>query len=71
MQFPCKTVKRGVSILSGNSTGVQSWESTAAAGNAVINVMLSGIYDNKKIAVIRFSMSVVFIFTTYMISNYF
>ena len=71
MQFPCKTVKRGVSILSRNSTGVQSWESTAAAGNAVINVMLSGIYDNKKIAVIRFSMSVVFIFTTYMISNYF
>ena len=43
------------------------WELT------VVNVVLSGIYDSKKIAVIRFSMSVfyVFIFTTYIIVDYF
>ena len=40
-------------------------------GNAVINAALCGIYNDKKFAVVRFSMSVVFIFTTYIIVDYF
>ena len=41
----------------------QPWESAAAVSNAV----LCEIYDDKKIAVVRFSMSAVFIYTTYLI----
>ena len=40
---------------------LQPWESAAAVGNAVVNAFvnaaLCGIYDGKKIAVVRFSMS--------------
>ena len=50
---------------------MQPWELAAAVGNAVINVVLCGICDCKKIAVVRFSMSVDFIFTTYIIVDYF
>ena len=39
----------------------------AAGGIAVIKAVLCGIYDGKKIAVVRFPMSVVFIFTTCII----
>ena len=38
---------------------------------AVVNVVLCEIYNGKKIAVVRFSMSVVFVFTTYIIADYF
>ena len=51
--------------------GQQTWKSAAAVGNAVVNAVLCGIYGDKKIAVVRFSMSVVFIFTTYIIVDYF
>ena len=51
---------------------MQSWESAAAVGNAVVNAVLCGICGGKKkIAVIRFSMSVAFIFTTYIMVDYF
>ena len=46
-------------------------ESATAVGNVVLNAVLCGIYDGKKIAVISFSMSVVCIFTTYIIVDYF
>ena len=49
----------------------QPWESVAAVGNTVVNAVLCGIYNDKKIAVERFSMSVVIIFTTYIIVDYF
>ena len=49
----------------------QQWESAAAVDNAVVNAVLYGIYDGKKNAVVRFSMSVVFIFITYIIVDYF
>ena len=49
----------------------QQWESAAAVDNAVVNAVLCGIYDGKKNAVVRFSMSVVFIFITYIIVDYF
>ena len=34
---------------------LQPWESAAAVGNAVVNVVLCWIYDAKKIAIERFS----------------
>ena len=34
---------------------LQSWESAAAVGNAVVNAVLCWIYDDKKIAIERFS----------------
>ena len=43
----------------------QPWQSAAAVSNAFINAVLCGIYDNKKIAILKFFMSVVFIFLTY------
>ena len=49
----------------------QPWEFTAAVGNAVVNAVICGIYDDKKIAVVRFSIAVFFIFTTYIIVDYF
>ena len=49
----------------------QPWESVAAVGNAIINAILCGISNNKKIVAVRFSMFVVFIFTTYIIVDYF
>ena len=48
---------------------LQPWELAVAVGSVIINAVLYGIYDSKKNAVIRFSMSVVFIFTTYVIGN--
>ena len=50
---------------------IQSWESAATVGNAVVNAVVCGIYNGKKIAIVRFSMSVVFIFTTKIIDDYF
>ena len=50
---------------------LQPWESAAAVDNAIVNAVLCGIYDDKKNVVVRFSMSVVFIFTTYIIVGYF
>ena len=35
---------------------LQPWESAATVGNAIINAVLCGIYDGKKIAIERFSM---------------
>ena len=32
---------------------IQPWESVAAVGNAAVNAVLCGIYDAKKIAVVR------------------
>ena len=58
-------------IGSARNVGVQPWESAAAVGNVVVNAVLWGIYDGKKIAAVRFSMSVEFIFTTYIIVDYF
>ena len=52
-------------------TYIQPLESAAAVGNAVVNTVLCGIYDGKKIAVVKFSVSLVFIFTTYIIVDYF
>ena len=37
----------------------------------MVNAVLCVIYDGKKITVVRFSMSIVFIFTTYIIVDYF
>ena len=48
-----------------NGHKVQPWELAVAVGNAIVNIALRGIYDRKKIVVINFSMSLVFIFTTY------
>ena len=45
-------------------TVIQPWESAEAFDKTVINVALCEIYYGKKTAVVRFSMSVVFIFTT-------
>ena len=49
----------------------QSWESVAAVDNAVVNAILCGIYNSKKIAVVMFSVSVVFTFITKIIDDYF
>ena len=54
-----------------NILEMQPWESTAAVGNAIVNAILWGIYDGKKIVAARFSMSVDFIFTTYITVDYF
>ena len=43
----------------------------AAIGSAVINSVLYEIYDGKRVAVVRFYMFMVFIFTTYTIVDYF
>ena len=52
-------------------TFTQPCKSATAVGNAVVNAILCGIYDGKKIAMVRFSMFVDFIFTTYIIVDYF
>ena len=51
----------------GCSLKTQPWESRVAVGNAVVNVVLCGIYDNEKTDVLSFS-----IFTTYtsLLINY-
>ena len=46
-------------------------ELAATVGNVVVNGALYGIHGGKKIAVARFSLSVVFMFTTCIIDDYF
>ena len=62
--FLCPLNMHGIYLL------VAAMESIALS-NVVINAILCGIYDGKKIAVVRFSMSVAFIFTAYIIVGYF
>ena len=50
---------------------VQPLELVVAVGNAIVNAVLCGIYNRKKITVIRFSLSMVFDFTTYIIVDHF
>ena len=50
---------------------VQPLELVVAVGNAIVNAVLCGIYNRKKINVIRFSLSMVFDFTTYIIVDHF
>ena len=49
----------------------QPWESMAAVSNSVVSAVFCGIYESQKIAVVRFSVSVVYIFTTYIIVDFF
>ena len=46
------------------------WESVTAVSIAIVKAILYGIYNGKKIAFVRFSMSMVFIFKTYIIVDY-
>ena len=46
------------------------WESVTAVSIAIVKAILYGIYSGKKIAFVRFSMSMVFIFKTYIIVHY-
>ena len=52
-------------------TYYQACEWAATVDNAVVNVVQCGVHDGKKIAVVRFSTFVVFIFTTCIIVDYF
>ena len=40
-----------------NGHKLQPWKLAVAVGNAIVNAALRGIYDRKKIVVIKFSMS--------------